>query len=65
VTVQCICCIGARYVGGPIMVVIADRCPEISVTVVDLNQALIDVWNDDDLNQLPVYERGLMRWRLR
>ena len=41
------------------MAVIADRCPEIAVTVVDLNQARIDAWNDDDLNQLPVYEPGL------
>ena len=50
-TVQRICCIGAGYVGGPTMAVIADRCPEVAVTVVDLNQARIDAWNDDDLNQ--------------
>ena len=40
--IQRICCIGAGYVGGPTMAVIADRCPEIAVTVVDLNQARID-----------------------
>ena len=54
-----ICCIGAGYVGGPTMAVIADRCPEVRVTVVDLNQARINAWNDDDLSQLPVYEPGL------
>ena len=58
-TVQRICCIGAGYVGGPTMAVIADRCPEIEVTVVDLNQARIDAWNDVDLSRLPVYEPGL------
>ncbi len=41
------------------MAVIADRCPGIQVTVVDLNQARIDAWNDPDLSQLPVYEPGL------
>lgn len=54
-----ICCIGAGYVGGPTMSVIASQCPEIKVTVVDINQARIDQWNDDDLNNLPVYEPGL------
>ena len=37
-TIQRICCIGAGYVGGPTMAVIADRCPQVQVTVVDLNQ---------------------------
>ena len=41
------------------MAVIADRCPQIKVTVVDLNQTRIDAWNDKDLNLLPVYEPGL------
>lgn len=41
------------------MAVIADRCPQTHVTVVDLNQARIDAWNDDDLSRLPVYEPGL------
>ena len=57
--VQRICCIGAGYVGGPTMAVIADRCPHVEVTVVDLNQARIDAWNDPDLSRLPVYEPGL------
>ena len=41
------------------MAVIADRCPNIQVTVVDINQARIEAWNDADLSQLPVYEPGL------
>ena len=41
------------------MAVIADRCPHVQVTVVDLNQARIDAWNADDLSRLPVYEPGL------
>jgi len=58
-SIRTICCIGAGYVGGPTMAVIADRCPGIQVTVVDLNQARIDAWNDPDLSKLPVYEPGL------
>ena len=41
------------------MAVIADRCPEVQVTVVDLNQARIGAWNEQDLSCLPVYEPGL------
>lgn len=51
-----ICCIGAGYVGGPTMAMIAKQCPDIAVHVVDLNQARIDAWNSDEL---PVYEPGL------
>jgi len=54
-----ICCIGAGYVGGPTMSVIASQCPEIQVTVVDINQERIDRWNDKDLDKLPIYEPGL------
>ncbi len=57
--IQRICCIGAGYVGGPTMAVIADRCPDVQVTVVDLNSERIAAWNDPDLTQLPVYEPGL------
>jgi len=57
--VHAICCIGAGYVGGPTMAVIADRCPHIQVTVVDLNAERIAAWNDPDLSRLPVYEPGL------
>ena len=55
-----ICCIGAGYVGGPTMSVIAQHNPEIKVTVVDLNKERIDAWNDKNLNNLPIYEPGLI-----
>ena len=58
-TIRSICCIGAGYVGGPTMAVIADRCPALEVTVVDLNAERINAWNDPDLSRLPVYEPGL------
>ncbi|TXK72552.1 UDP-glucose 6-dehydrogenase [Mesonia sp. HuA40] len=54
-----ICCIGAGYVGGPTMAVIAQKCPAIKVTVVDINEQRIAAWNDEDLSKLPVYEPGL------
>ncbi|MCB0462040.1 MAG: UDP-glucose 6-dehydrogenase [Flavobacteriaceae bacterium] len=54
-----ICCIGAGYVGGPTMAVIAQKCPHIEVTVVDINSSRIDAWNSNDLSQLPVFEPGL------
>lgn len=54
--VKSVVCIGAGYVGGPTMAVIADKCPDIDVTVVDLNQERIQAWNS---NNLPVYEPGL------
>jgi UDPglucose 6-dehydrogenase len=54
-----ICCIGAGYVGGPTMSVIAKQCPDIKVTVVDINAARIAQWNDPDLDKLPIYEPGL------
>ena len=57
--VRNICCIGAGYVGGPTMAVIADRCPHIQVNVVDLNKERIFNWNHSDLSKLPVYEPGL------
>lgn len=57
--IKSICCIGAGYVGGPTMAVIAQKCPNIKVTVVDLNEARIRAWNDADLSKLPVYEPGL------
>lgn len=54
-----ICCIGAGYVGGPTMAVIANKCPNIKVTVVDLNEKRISDWNDADVNNIPIYEPGL------
>ncbi|XP_019362155.1 PREDICTED: UDP-glucose 6-dehydrogenase-like [Gavialis gangeticus] len=56
VHVKCICCIGAGYVGGPTCSVIAQMCPEIAVTVVDVNEERIRAWNSD---QLPIFEPGL------
>lgn len=52
-----ICCIGAGYVGGPTMAKIAQKCPDIRVTVVDMNAARIAAWQTDEL---PVYEPGLL-----
>ena len=54
-----ICCIGAGYVGGPTMAVIASECPEINVQVVDINKDRISNWNSKDLKKLPVFEPGL------
>tara|TARA_Y200000002_G_scaffold360179_1_gene345245 strand:+ start:3539 stop:4933 length:1395 start_codon:yes stop_codon:yes gene_type:complete len=57
--INSICCIGAGYVGGPTMSVIAQKNPNIKVTVVDLNAQRIADWNDKDLTKLPIYEPGL------
>lgn len=54
-----ICCIGAGYVGGPTMAVIAQKCPNIQVTVVDLNEQRIKDWNDHNTENIPIYEPGL------
>jgi len=51
-----ICCVGAGYVGGPTMAMIAHKCPDIDVTVVDYNAERIDAWNSD---ALPIFEPGL------
>jgi len=56
--VRSICCIGAGYVGGPTMAVIALKCPHIRITVVDINPERIAAWNGP-LENLPVYEPGL------
>ena len=56
--VKNICCIGAGYVGGPTMAVIATKCPQIKVTVVDANPEKINAWNGP-IENLPVYEPGL------
>jgi UDPglucose 6-dehydrogenase len=56
-----ICCIGAGYVGGPTMAIIAQKCPDITVTVVDLNEKRIKDWNDSDTNNIPIYEPGLSK----
>ncbi|KJE89479.1 UDP-glucose dehydrogenase [Capsaspora owczarzaki ATCC 30864] len=51
-----ICCIGAGYVGGPSCTVLAAKCPDVIITVVDISQPRIDAWNSD---KLPIYEPGL------
>lgn len=51
-----ICCLGAGYVGGPTMAMIAHKCADITVTVADINQERIAAWNSD---KLPVFEPGL------
>ena len=60
-----ICCIGAGYVGGPTMSVIARQCPNITVTVVDISSDRIAAWNDTDLDNLPIYEPGLAEFAAR
>ena len=52
-----ICCIGAGYVGGPTMAMIAKKCPDIDVMVVDINAERIAAWQTDEL---PIYEPGLL-----
>ena len=51
-----ILCIGAGYVGGPTMAMIAKKCPQYQVKIVDINADRIDAWNSDNL---PIYEPGL------
>jgi UDPglucose 6-dehydrogenase len=52
-----IACIGAGYVGGPTMAVIAMKCPQHRVTVADVSEARIAAWQT---NVLPIYEPGLL-----
>ena len=51
-----ICCMGAGYVGGPTMAIIAATSPRVKVTVVDISEKQIAAWNSSDL---PIYEPGL------
>ena len=59
IEIKTICCLGAGYVGGPTMAVIADKCPQIQINVVDINKERIALWNDPDLSKLPIFEPGL------
>ena len=52
-----ILCIGAGYVGGPTMAMIAAKCPDYTVLVVDIDETRINAWNSDEL---PIYEPGLL-----
>ncbi|MEX1193393.1 MAG: nucleotide sugar dehydrogenase [Brumimicrobium sp.] len=54
-----ICCIGAGYVGGPTMAVFAKYCPNINIHVVDINKERINAWNDENIDNIPIYEPGL------
>tara|TARA_A100001388_G_scaffold275608_1_gene261468 strand:- start:3118 stop:4563 length:1446 start_codon:yes stop_codon:yes gene_type:complete len=54
-----ICCIGAGYVGGPTMAVMAKNCKDIVFNVVDVNQERIESWNNENLSKLPIFEPGL------
>merc|ERR1719192_2798990 len=51
-----LCCLGAGYVGGPTMAVLAMKCPTVKVLVCDINKKQVDRWNSDDI---PIYEPGL------
>lgn len=55
-SVKSICCLGAGYVGGPTCCIIAQQCPDITVTVVDKSHERIAAWNSQNL---PIYEPGL------
>ncbi len=59
--IKSICCIGAGYVGGPSMAIIAKYCPDIKINVVDINPERISQWNAKDLSNLPIYEPGLKK----
>ena len=59
IPIKNICCIGAGYVGGPTMAVLAYKCPQIIINVVDVNRDRIDSWNSKDLSKLPIFEPGL------
>ena len=59
--VKNICCIGAGYVGGPSMAVIANHCEDIQVNIVDIDENKIKKWNSKDMKDLPVFEKGLAK----
>ena len=54
-----ICCIGAGYVGGPTMAVLAYKCPNLNIEVVDVDKNRIEKWNSSNYDDLPIYEPGL------
>ena len=57
--VKNICCIGAGYVGGPSMAVIANHCHQIQINVVDIDKNKIKQWNEKDIKKIPIFEPGL------
>ena len=54
-----ICCIGAGYVGGPTMTMMASKCPDLIFNVVDKNEKRVASWNHKNLKELPIFEPGL------
>jgi len=58
-SIKNICCIGAGYVGGPTMAMMANKCPNLIFNVVDINKERIAAWNNEDLSKLPIFEPGL------
>ena len=58
-SIKNICCIGAGYVGGPTMALMACKCPNLNFHVVDINKERIEAWNSSDLSRLPIFEPGL------
>ena len=56
-TIKRICCIGAGYVGGPTCSLIAHKCPDLTVNVVDISKPRIDQWNSD---KLPIFEVSIV-----
>ena len=59
IPIKTICCIGAGYVGGPTMTMMASKCPDLNFNVVDINEERIKSWNDKNLSKLPIFEPGL------
>jgi len=59
IPIKTICCIGAGYVGGPTMTMMASKCPDLIFNVVDINEKRIASWNNQDLSKLPIFEPGL------
>ena len=58
-SIKNICCIGAGYVGGPTMTMMASKCPHLNFHVVDINKERILAWNNEDLSKLPIFEPDL------
>ena len=58
-SIKNICCIGAGFVGGPTMSVMASKCNDLFFHVVDINEKRIEEWNNQDLSKLPIFEPGL------
>ena len=59
IPIKTICCIGAGYVGGPTMTMMASKCPDLNFNVVDINEERIASWNNENLSKLPIFEPGL------